>query len=64
MGPSGSALVADDHVVVDHVVAMETYLLVVEAVLTAMGGVLSMMSQEEVEEPLIMKRKKQIFSWN
>jgi hypothetical protein len=26
VGPSGSALVADDHVVVDHVVAMETSL--------------------------------------
>jgi hypothetical protein len=55
VGPSGSALVADDHVVVDHVVAMETYLLVVEVVPTAMGGVLSMMSQEEVEERLVMK---------
>jgi hypothetical protein len=34
---------------------METYLLVVEVVPTAMGGVLSMMSQEEVEERLVMK---------
>lgn len=56
MGPSDSALAADDHVVVDHAVAMETYLLVVEAVLTAMGGVLSRMSLEEVEECLVMKK--------